>query len=98
MGSMMVKKGPISLQNAIMLSTSASCMAKSWQVDAQLSKEKIATLSDSVSAQILLKIIKQAPSVIVDDWMLIPKIFSALPELSKEYQKQKHGYYVRVSN
>ena len=68
-------------------------------LDAQLSKEKIASLDDSVSAQTLLKIIKQAPpTVIIDDWMLIPKIFSALPELSKEYQKQKHGYYAKISN
>ena len=68
-------------------------------LDPQLSREKIDILDDSVSAQILLKVIEQSPpSVIIDDWMLIPKIFSALPELSKEYRKQKRGYYVRISN
>ena len=68
-------------------------------LDAQLSKEKIASLDDSVFAQMLIKVIKQAPpSVIIDDWMLIPKIFSAFPELSKEYRKQKRGYYVRINN
>tara|TARA_B100001113_G_C20761592_1_gene471125 strand:- start:358 stop:621 length:264 start_codon:yes stop_codon:yes gene_type:complete len=68
-------------------------------LDAQLSKEKIATLDDSISAQTLLKVIKQdPPAVIIDDWMLIPEIFSVLPELSKEYRKQKDGYYVRISN
>ena len=67
-------------------------------LDAQLSKEKIASLDDSVSAKILMKVIEQAPpSVIIDDWMLIPKIFSVLPELSEEYQKQKRGYYVRIN-
>ena len=105
MGSMMVKKGTdkFTKMRIMLLSDNLSILhgqeLASPFLDAQLSKEKIATLSDSVSAQILLKIIKQAPpSVIIDDWMLIPKIFSALPELSKEYQKQKHGYYVRVSN
>ena len=68
-------------------------------LDAQLSKEKIASLDDSVSARALLKVIEQAPpSVIIDDWMLIPKLFSALPELSKEYRMQKRGYYVRINN
>ena len=68
-------------------------------LDAQLSKEKIASLDDSVSARAILKVIEQAPpSVIIDDWMLIPKLFSALPELSKEYRMQKRGYYVRINN
>ena len=105
MGGMMVKKGTdrFTKMRIMLLSDNLSILhgqeLASPFLDAQLSKEKIASLNDSVSAQILLKIIKQAPpSVIIDDWMLIPKIFSALPELSKEYQKQKHGYYVRISN
>ena len=103
MGGMMVKKGAdrFTKMRIMLLSDNLSILHGQELASPflmQLSKEKIASLNDSVSAQILLKIIKQAPpSVIIDDWMLIPKIFSALPELSKNI-KQKHGYYVRVSN
>ena len=68
-------------------------------LDAQLSKERIELLDEEASAQALLRIIEEAPpAVIIDDWFLIPKIFSRLPELSKKYRKQKDGYYVRISN
>ena len=68
-------------------------------LDAQLSKERVALLDDEASAQALLNIIEQAPpAVIIDDWLLIPKIFSKFPELSKKYRKQRDGYYVRISN
>ena len=68
-------------------------------LDAQLSKERVALLDDAASAQALLRIIEEAPpAVIIDDWSLIPKIFSRLPELSKKYRKQRDGYYVRISN
>jgi hypothetical protein len=105
MNGMMVKKGTdkFSKMRIMLLSDNLSILhgqeLASPFLDSQLSKEKIATLDDSISAQILLKVIKQAPpAVIIDDWMLIPEIFSVLPELSKEYRKQKDGYYVRISN
>ena len=105
MNGMMVKKGTdkFSKMRIMLLSDNLSILhgqeLASPFLDAQLSKEKIATLDDSISAQTLLKVIKQdPPAVIIDDWMLIPEIFSVLPELSKEYRKQKDGYYVRISN
>ena len=68
-------------------------------LDAQLSKERIERLDEKAFAQALLRIIEEAPpEVIIDDWSLIPEIFSRLPELSKKYRKQRDGYYVRISN
>ncbi|MDA8889449.1 hypothetical protein N9I77_00835 [Cyclobacteriaceae bacterium] len=68
-------------------------------LDAQLSKERIELLDEEASAQALLRIIEEAPpAVIIDDWSVIPNLFSRLPELSKKYRKQRAGYYVRISN
>ena len=68
-------------------------------LDAQLSKERIELLDDVASAQALLRIIEEAPPVvIIDDWSAVPNLFFRLPELSKKYRKQRDGYYVRISN
>ena len=68
-------------------------------LDAQLSKERIELLDDVASAQALLRIIEEAPPVvIIDDWSVVPNLFFRLPELSKKYRKQRDGYYVRISN